>query len=342
MMAPIFEQNPLFPRQASTIAPSVDAVFMFILGVAAFFTILIATLIIVFAIRYRRRRNRQYGEQFPSPISLEITWTVIPFLITLVMFVWGASVYFAMSHAPDNAMDIYVVGRQWMWHIQHIGGQRENNELHVPVNRPIKLTLTSQDVIHNFSIPDFRVRQDVVPTKGRYSSLWFTATKPGKYRFFCAEYCGTDHSQMVGWVYVLEETEFQKWLNSARVDNSLATEGRKLFLKLQCITCHGRQPQGRAPLLENLYGHPVPLTGGTTVDASDDYIKESILHPDAKIVAGFRPIMPTYDGRISELQLLQLIAFIRSLREGDTPARVENTEPPVNAPNLIDETPRKK
>jgi cytochrome c oxidase subunit 2 len=244
-------------------------------------------------------------------LVLEIGWTVIPFLITLVIFFWGAKVYFVMASPPAETLNIYVVGKQWMWKIQHTTGQREINQLHVPVGRPVKLIMTSEDVIHNFSIPAMRVKADVIP--GRFVQLWFEPTKPGMYRIFCAEYCGTDHSDMTGQVVVMEPTEYQTWLSGGDVEGSLASTGEKLFADLACNTCHRPNSQGRGPVLENLFANPVQLHDGTVVTADENYLRESILQPAAKITAGFQPVMPAFQGLVSEEQLLALIEYIKSL-----------------------------
>lgn len=326
----LLAQVPLFPDTASTAAPRVDALTFAWTAISAFFTVVIFTLLIYFAVKYRRRHEDQTGRRVIPDMRLEFAWTIIPIIIVVFMFVWSAEVYFDIGHAPDNSMEIYVVGKQWMWYTQHMGGQRENQGLTVPLGRPVRLTMVSQDVIHNFSIPAFRVKNDVIP--GRATTMWFKPTKTGKFHLFCGEYCGTNHSRMVGWVTVLEPTKFQEWLDSLRVDGSPAAEGRKLFLKYQCVTCHSADAQARAPVLENLYGSKVPLEGGGTVTADDDYLRESILNPDAKIVAGYRPIMPSFRGQVSDVELLQLVAFIKALRTGQTPRRIEEGEPPAAAP----------
>jgi cytochrome c oxidase subunit 2 len=246
-----------------------------------------------------------------SGFALEILWSVIPFGITMVMFTWGASVFFKMHRPPDNALQVYVVGKQWMWKMQHMEGQREINELHVPVGRPVKLTMTSEDVIHSFFVPDFRVKQDVLP--GRYTTLWFEATKVGKFHLFCAEYCGTDHSGMGGWIHVMEPQDFQAWLSGGAAEGSLADRGQRLFQDLGCATCHQTQTSGRGPSLVGLFGQNVQLAGGGTVRADEAYIRESILQPAAKVVAGFEPVMPTFQGVVTEEGVLQLIEYIKSL-----------------------------
>jgi cytochrome c oxidase subunit 2 len=302
---------PLFPEQASTIAPDVDHLLYFLLAVAVFFTVLIFAAIFYFAIRYRRRSERELPQEVHGGMALEILWTVIPFGLTMIMFTWGANIFFRESRPPDNAMDIYVVGKQWMWKLQHMEGRREINELHVPMGRPIRLTMTSEDVIHSFFIPSFRLKEDVVP--GRYSTLWFQPTKPGKYHLFCAEYCGTNHSHMTGWIYVMEQQDYQTWLSGGGPTGSLAEEGGKLFQSLACANCHHADGSGRCPTLVGLFGKNVQLSTGATVKADEAYIRESILQPNAKVVAGFQPIMPTFQGLVTEEGVLQLIEYIKSL-----------------------------
>jgi cytochrome c oxidase subunit 2 len=255
-----------------------------------------------------------------------------------VFFVWGATVYFGAYRAPDDATVIYVVGKQWMWKVQHSEGQREINELHVPAGRPFKLLLTSEDVIHSFFVPDFRIHMDVLP--GRYTSTWFQATRPGTYHLFCSQYCGTNHAGMIGTVTVMEPVEYQDWLR-LRAEGSLAQEGRKTFLKYRCLSCHSADQNARAPVLEELFGRPVHLTDGRTVSADEAYIRESIYNPAAKIVAGYQNIMPTFEGQVSEEEIIQLIAFIQSLQRGQTPPRVEESPPPTATPpiNPMENTP---
>src|SRR5467141_2605247 len=277
--------TPLFPESASTMASRVDALYFFLLAVSVFFSLLIAGLIVFYAVRYRRRSPDAVGARIHGGMVLEITWTVVPFLITLVMFFWGASVYFAMARPPDETLNIYVVGKQWMWKFQHLDGQREINELHVPVGRAVKLIMTSEDVIHDVFVPAFRVKADVVP--GRYTSIWFQPTKPGRYHLFCAEYCGTRHSGMVGEVVVMDPSEYQSWLSGGTAEGSLASAGAKLFQDLACVTCHRADTPGRGPVLQGLFGKTVELQNGERVVADEAYIRESILRPSAKITAGF-------------------------------------------------------
>jgi cytochrome c oxidase subunit 2 len=229
----------------------------------------------------------------------------------MVMFTWGANIFFKGSRPPDDAIPIYVVGKQWMWKIQHLEGQREINELHVPLGRSVRLTMTSEDVIHSFYVPDFRVKQDVVP--GRYSTLWFKPTKTGKFHLFCAEYCGAKHSGMTGWIYVMEPQEYQAWLSGGAAEGSLAQSGQKLFQDLACANCHKPDGSGRCPRLVDLFGKPVLLADGRTITVDEAYIRESIMNPTAKIVAGYQPIMPTFQGLVTEEGVLQLVEYVKSL-----------------------------
>jgi cytochrome c oxidase subunit II len=304
--------TPLFPERASTIAGRVDALYFFLLAVSTFFSLLIAGLIVYYAVKYRRRSPDAVGTVVHGGVVLEIAWTVIPFLISMVIFVWGASVFFAMSRPPDETLNVYVVGKQWMWKFQHLDGEREINELHVPVGRAVKLIMTSEDVIHDVFVPAFRVKADVLP--GRYTTIWFQPTKPGRYHLFCAEYCGTRHSGMIGEVVVMEPSEYQTWLSGGAAEGSLASAGEKLFADLACNTCHRSEAQGRGPVLQGLFGKTVTLQTGDTVVVDEAYVRESILNPSAKVTAGFQPIMPTFQGLVSEEQLLELIEYVKALR----------------------------
>jgi cytochrome c oxidase subunit 2 len=301
----------LFPEQASTIAPEVDHLLYFLLGVTVFFTLLIFGAIFVFAVRYRRRSEQEVPHSTHTGMTLEIIWSAIPFGLTMIMFTWGASIFFKESRPPDGAMEIYVVGKQWMWKLEHLEGRREINELHIPVGRPIKLTMTSEDVIHSFFVPAFRTKSDVVP--GRYSTTWFEATKTGKYHLFCAEYCGTRHSGMIGWVYVMEPQDYQAWLSGGTGSGSLADAGEKLFVELGCINCHKPDSSGRCPSLVGVFGSEVALAGGGRVKADEAYIRESILQPSAKVVATYQPIMPTFQGVVTEEGILELVEYVKRL-----------------------------
>jgi cytochrome c oxidase subunit 2 len=324
----MFSNLPLFPEQASTIAKDVDLLFAFILVVALFFSVLIASLVVGFAIRYRRRSDDDVPEDVHGLLALELTWSLIPFGLAMVMFVWGASVYMTLARPPDNALDVYVVGKQWMWKLQHMEGRQEINELHVPVGQPVKLTLTSEDVIHSFYVPAFRIKMDAVP--GRYTYAWFEATKPGTYHLFCTEYCGTQHSGMIGWVHVMERAQYQAWLAQGGMETTAlapAAAGEKLFEGMGCATCHRQTGGALGPALAGLAGKTVELEGGQTVVADEDYLRESILNPRAKLVAGYRPVMPTFQGLVSEQQLLQLIQYIKGLGvQGPGSGEAENIE----------------
>jgi cytochrome c oxidase subunit 2 len=309
----MFTNFPFFPQQASEQAATVDALYFFLVAVTGAFAALIAILVVVFAVKFHRRHDDEVGEVIHGSLALELLWTFIPLGITMVMFVWGAQVFFHMTRAPKGAMDIYIVGKQWMWKAQHMDGAREINELHVPIGRPVRLIMGSEDVIHSFFIPDFRVKADVVP--GRFNHMWFTATKPGKYHIFCTQYCGTKHSNMIGWVTAMTPADYQTWLSGGSSGGSMVDAGAKLFADLTCNTCHLDNGQGRGPVLKGLYGKQTLLTNGQTVTVDDVYIRESILNSQAKIVAGFQPIMPTFQGLVTEEQLLQLIAYVKSLSE---------------------------
>jgi cytochrome c oxidase subunit 2 len=305
----------LFPESASNFAPQVDGLYLYMVLVSAFFSVLVAFLIIFFAIKYRKRP----GSAVPPPVNdhsigamvLEIAWSVIPLGLSLVMFAWGASIMFQESRPPKDALNIYVTGKRWMWKIQHLEGAREINELHVPVNRDIRLTLTSEDVIHDFYVPDFRTKTDVLP--GRYTTEWFRPTRIGTYHIFCAEYCGTKHSGMVGWVHVMSAEDYDKWLAAGSGEGSMSEEGESLFRQLGCGNCHVKDGHGRAPDLAGAYGMKVDLSDGTRVTFDEQYIRESVLYPQAKIVAGYDRIMPTFKGLISDEGMLKLIEYIKSL-----------------------------
>ena len=309
---------PLFPEQASGAAARVDALYIFLIAISLFFSILIATLLIVFAVKFRRRPESPNPAPIEGSIKLEVTWTIVPLGIAMGIFVWGASVYFHLNRPPDDTMNVNVVGKRWMWKLQHETGRREINELHIPVGRAVRLNMTSEDVIHSFFVPAFRTKADVLP--GRYSTVWFRPTKPGRYHLFCAEYCGTKHSGMIGWVTVMEPAEFQVWLGGGPAEASPAAAGGKIFKDLGCATCHSAESGARGPMIDNLYGSVVRLQDGRTAAADDAYIRESILDPTAKIVVGYQPVMPTFKGLITEEGILQVIEYIKSLRKENQPA----------------------
>ncbi|PYX79961.1 MAG: cytochrome c oxidase subunit II, partial [Acidobacteria bacterium] len=321
---------PLWPPRASTTAGSVDALFIFLLTLCGFMALAIFTMIIVFAIRYRRRPGHQ-AEQIEGSNALEFTWTFIPLGIFLCIFVWGAYIYFQERTPPRGAAEVYTVAKQWMWKFQHVEGHREINELHVPVGRDVRMIMTSQDVIHSFYVPAFRIKQDVLP--GRYTVAWFHATKAGTYHLFCAEYCGTMHSGMIGDVVVMEPAQYEAWLSGGAALGSLANTGQGIFQSLGCSTCHRFDTQGRGPNLVGVFGRPVLLEDGRTVIADENYIRESILIPAAKVVSGFKPIMPTFQGIVSEEQLNALVAYVKSLNPPPAGAAgTPNLKPPTSQP----------
>jgi cytochrome c oxidase subunit 2 len=302
-------------------APQVDLLFLALVGVSLFFSLLIAGLIVRFMLVYRRRSVHEIPPRVHAPLWLESTWTVVPLAIVMIAFLWGARIFAALQEPPAGALEAHVVGRQWMWKVQHLEGRREIDELHVPIGRPVKLIMTSEDVIHSFYVPAFRTKQDVIP--GRYTTLWFEATKPGVFHLFCAEYCGTLHSGMIGRVVAMEPAAFQAWLAGASDTGAplptAAEAGAQLFEAQGCPSCHRAGAEQRGPRLERLFGSTVTLAGGRTVVADETYLRESILDANAKVVAGFEPLMPTYRGLLSEEQVLQLITYLKGLgTEGDS------------------------
>nr|WP_232298758.1 cytochrome c oxidase subunit II [Granulicella tundricola] len=299
----------LFPREASTIAPYADALYFFLIGMTIFGLILVGVLVFGFSIRYRASRS-PVATQVEGSTLLEATWTIIPLAIFLVTFVWGALLYFRIYNPPANAMNIYIVGKQWMWKAEHPGGQHEINNLHVPTGRPVQLTMISQDVFHSFSIPDFRVKREVIP--GRYSTVWFQATDPGTYHIFCTQYCGTKHSGMIGEVTVLTPADYQKWTEQSTSGMSLAQNGERLFASMGCNACHSGTAAARGPNLAGVYGSKLTLTNGSQVLVNDAYLRDAILNPSQHVTAGYAPIMPTYQGQISEDGLIDLVEYIKN------------------------------
>jgi cytochrome c oxidase subunit 2 len=312
---------PLFPPSASSVSAEVDLLYLFITAVSAFFVVLVATLVVVFAIKYRRRHPDEVGADIHGSLALELTWTFIPFVIAMIMFFWGADLYFRLARPPVDSMDIFVVGKQWMWKVQHPDGMREINEMHIPTGRNIRITLGSEDVLHDYSIPAMRVKMDAVP--GKLTTMWFRAEVPGTYHLFCAEYCGTQHSGMIGRVIAMEPQAYEAWLAGSTGGPAVppAQAGEKLFTDLVCITCHRQEPGARGPALHGVYGSNVELADGRTVLADDNYMRESIMIPFAKIVRGYQPIMPPFQGVITEEQLMQLLAYIKTLKADGAPAQ---------------------
>jgi cytochrome c oxidase subunit 2 len=304
---------PLFPPNASSVATEMDLLYLFIVAVCAFFTVLVTALVVVFAIKYRRRHPNEVGHDIHGSLALELVWTIIPLVLALMMFGWGADLFYRLAKPPRDSMEIYVVGKQWMWKVQHPEGVREINELHVPIDRNIKLTMGSEDVLHDFSIPAFRVKMDVVP--GRLTTMWFKATVPGTYHLFCAEYCGTKHSGMIGQVIAMTPQDYEAWLAGGRsASGTPAQNGERLFTEHACVTCHKRDSTGRGPTLYGLYGSKVALADGRTAIADDNYLRESIMNSQTRVVQGYQPIMPAFQGMLSEENLMQLIAYIKTLK----------------------------
>jgi cytochrome c oxidase subunit II len=301
----------LFPAEASTIAPYADALYFFLVGMTLTGLVLVGALVFGFAIRYRKEKN-PVATQIEGSTLLEATWTIIPLAIFLLTFVWGALLYFRIYDPPANAMNIYIVGKQWMWKAEHPGGQHEINALHVPIGRPVQLTMISQDVFHSFSIPDFRVKREVIP--GRYSTEWFEATTPGTYHIFCTQYCGTLHSGMIGEVTAMTPEDYERWLKASTSGMSLAQNGERLFASMGCNACHSGNAAARGPNLAGVYGSKLTLTDGSQVLVNDAYLRDAILNPSQHVTAGYAPIMPTYQGQISEDGLIDLVEFIKSMQ----------------------------
>ncbi|HEU4689761.1 MAG TPA: cytochrome c oxidase subunit II [Vicinamibacterales bacterium] len=321
----MFSGIPLFPQQASTLAADVDALYLFIIAVTAFFGILTTVVVIYFAAKYRTDDPMKVGARIHGSIPLELAWSIIPFLISIVIFGWAAKVYFDLYRPPDQALEIYATGKRWMWKFQHLDGQNEINELHVPLGRPVKVTFTSEDVLHSLFFPAFRTKADAIP--GRYSSVWFTPTIVGEHHLFCAEYCGTNHSGMIGKVIVMEPTAYEAWLSGNVAGTSLAQRGQRLFSDLACNTCHLEDGRGRGPALTNKFGFSERLADGTTVPIDEAYLRESILRPQAKVVDGYQPLMPTFQGLVSEENVMALVEYVKSLRpQTGAVSRVESHE----------------
>ncbi len=307
---------PLMPEQASTFAGPYDVLFLVTTILTVVFTGLVSALVVFFALRYRKGNKVNRKGAHDEHLPLELTWTILPLILGLVIFFWAAALFTHMRSAPKDAMEIYVIGKQWMWHIQHPDGVRENNELHVPLGKPVKLIMISQDVLHSFFIPQFRVKQDVIP--GRYTTLWFEPSKVGRYNLLCAEYCGTQHSEMGGFVEVMEQAEYQKWLASKgarNFDQKLTMEkaGEAIYKQYNCAGCHEANDSIRGPSLAGLFGKVVALEKGDSVTADNSYVREAILSPNDRLTKGYIASMPTYKGQITEEQTLQLMAHIKTL-----------------------------
>jgi cytochrome c oxidase subunit 2 len=306
---------PLFPKSASTLAPQVDAVTITLLISTGFMFFAVFALIAFFGIRYRKGSPHTRKIFWGGKHALEWGWTYATFAIFIGIFLWAAYIYFEQHNPPAGATEITVVGKQWMWKIQHPEGIRELNELHVPIGQPILLTLTSQDVIHSFFVPAFRIKQDVLPD--RYVHLWFQATEPGTYHLFCTQYCGTFHSEMRGKIIAMTPQDYQHWLENGLESKgaiAMASRGQGVFNRYGCVHCHGASAAVKAPPLNGVFGSNVMLSDGTKDFADENYIRESILNPRAKITAGYENIMPPFKGALSDEEVLDLIAYIKSLR----------------------------
>jgi len=310
----------LFPPEASKIAPQMDALFFFMVLISLIGMTIVVLLIVGFSILYSKKRH-PVAVQIEGSTLLEATWTIIPLGLFLIMFVWGSLIYFRVYTPPANAMNIYVVGKQWMWKAEYFGGQHEINALHVPVGQPIQLTMISQDVFHSYSLPEFRVKREVIP--GRYTTVWFEATEPGTYHLFCTQYCGTDHSRMVGEVTAMSPADYKKWTELSTSGMSLAQNGERIFASMGCNSCHTGNASNRAPSLAGLFGSKVQMANGSIQLADEAYIRDVILNPSQHVPAGYAPIMPTYKGQISEDGLISLVEYIKQL---NTNYRVQQTQ----------------
>jgi cytochrome c oxidase subunit 2 len=312
----------LFPPEASGIAPYTDALYFFLVLISLVGLAIVALLIGLFSVLYRKERNPE-ATQIEGSTLLEATWTIIPLALFMVTFVWGALLYFRIYNPPTNAMNIYVVGKQWMWKAEHPGGQHEINALHVPINRPVQLTMISQDVFHSFSIPAFRVKREVIP--GRYTTVWFTATQTGTYHIFCTQYCGTLHSQMIGEVVAMSPDEYERWTAGSTSGASLAQNGERLFASLGCGSCHSGTADSHGPSLAQVYGNKLQMANGSFVTVDDAFLRDTILNPTMHQVAGYAPIMPTYQGQISEEGLIDLVEYIKNLNSNYRVQQTLNT-----------------
>ncbi len=301
----------------------IDALYFALVALTAFFTCLISALILYFSVRYRKSRNPQ-ATQIHGSTPLELIWTGIPLGIVMIIFVWSAVLFYIQTRPPKGSMEIYCVAKQWMWKFEHTDGQREINQLHVPAGRDVRMIMTSQDVIHSFYVPAFRIKADVLP--GRYTSTWFHATVPGRYHLFCAEYCGTQHSGMGGEVIVMDPADYDRWA-AGGVDGSLASAGEKSFQQYGCSMCHRADVAGRGPNLIGVFGRRVLLDDGRTITADESYVRESILNPGVKIVSGFKNIMPTFEGILSEEEVIGLVSYVKALGNGSANLPIPVSDP---------------
>jgi cytochrome c oxidase subunit 2 len=298
------------PLAASTGAET-DFLILGLVAVSVCVLALVFGLMFVYVVRYRHNSPIKRSDIAAKTFRFEMSWTVATLVIFFGLFIWGSVIYVRLNKPPDDALKIYVVAKQWMWKAEHAGGQREINALHVPINTPIELIMTSQDVIHDFFVPAFRIKHDVLP--GQYETMWFRTDRLGTYHLFCAQLCGTLHSGMIGEVVVMSAKDYADWLTTNGTGDTLADQGKTLFIRYGCAGCHLGRGTVRAPSLDGLYGSPVPLSDGSTIIADDRYIRDSILQPQSQVVASFEPVMPSFANVLSEDDLIRLVAYIHSL-----------------------------
>jgi cytochrome c oxidase subunit 2 len=306
----------LMPPAASVLAKDVDDVFYFLTYLSAFFFCLILALMVLFVWRYRRRSDADTTPAITHNNLLEAVWTIIPTILIVIIFFWGFSAYLGMRKAPHESLAVQVTAKRWQWVFTYPNGTVSFNELVVPAGQPVKLTMNSEDVIHSFFVPDFRIKQDVIPN--RYSTLWFEAPNPGEHNLFCTEYCGKSHSDMIGRIKVLPETEYKKWLETGGLDfekTPPAEIGKMLFKSRSCNACHSVDgAKNIGPTFKGLFGHQVKLANGAEALADENYIRKSMMEPMSDIVAGYQPVMPTYKGLLKDREVNALIEYIKTLQ----------------------------
>jgi cytochrome c oxidase subunit 2 len=302
---------PFWPRTAAINGDVVNALYIAELAVCGLILMTVVGMMFGFCLRYRAGTTVSRANLTQKTWHWEIGWTTATLVLFLIGFVWGAAVYIWLYKSPPGDLEVYVVGKQWMWKMEHPGGQREIDALHVPVDKTVRLVLASQDVIHSFFIPAFRIKHDVVP--GQYETVWFKATQPGTYQIECSEYCGTEHAHMRGEVVVMEPAAFARWLRDQGVHESLAQQGEALFREYGCSGCHGENGTVHAPALAGVYGSIVHLQDGSAVRADERYLRDCILLPRTFTVAGYPPVMPDFAGQLGEDDLVKLVAYIKSL-----------------------------
>ena len=309
------------PEEASNLAGKVDNVLLVVTVVSVFFFLLISVFLVYYALKYRRRSEDDHTPYITGNIVIEVIWTVVPSILLMVFFAWGYIEFVHMKTPPQDATEVNVTARQWMWEFEYYDGKKTINELYVQKDRPVRMVMQSEDVIHSFFVPAFRVKQDVLP--GRYTQLWFTPTKAGDFDLFCAEYCGTGHSQMRATVHVLSPEAFSRWMNKGKggTEEAQAAElspqerGKKVYQEKGCSACHsvdGSPIVG--PTFKGLFGHKVELESGETITADENYIRHSILEPQAQIVKGYQPVMPSFKGKLTDKEITGVIEYIKSLK----------------------------